>query len=294
MSASSFLAVGHVARDEFEGDPQWRLGGTVLYATAAAARLGVRSDLVTRVGPREHDALAARCAALGIGLHALPGETTTTFAFRYVDGRRQLRLRSRGRGLGIDDVPAGVRTARAVVLASIAHEIDRSLFDAFRGARVVVTAQGYLREWSADGSIHPRAWEDAAEVVARSTAVVLSEEDVGGDLSAPRRWAGHGTVIVTLAERGALVLAEGQETHVPGSVAARVVDQTGAGDAFAAGLAIALAEGNGLLDAVRFANAVASFAIEGVGTAALGTRAEVEARVRSGCGPSPAPACDRR
>ena len=151
-----------------------------------------------------------------------------------------------------------------------------------------MTAQGYLREWAADGSIHPRRWDDVAEVTATASAVVLSDDDVGGDLDEPRRWASpsaegslplHTPVIVTFAERGSLVLVDGTETMVPAYHADRVVDQTGAGDAFAAGLAVALAERRPLLDCVRFAHAVASFAVEAVGTEGLADRSRVEARM---------------
>jgi len=277
-----FIAIGHVARDEFEGEPTWRLGGTALYTAAAAARLGARAAIVTRVGPNEREALEKRCAELGIELHALAAEVTTTFAFRYEDGRRLMRLKARARGLTLNDVPPQVRHAEAVILGSIAHEIDRSLLGAFGHAASVVTAQGYLREWSADGSIHPRRWDDVAEVTASASAIVLSEEDIGGDLDEPRRWAGHTPVIVTLAERGSLVFADREERLVPAFRADRVVDPTGAGDAFAAGLAVALAEGRALLEGVRFAHAVASFAVEAVGTEGLADRKTVEARIARG------------
>ena len=276
-----FLAIGHVTRDEFEGEAGWRLGGTVTYTAATAARLGASASLVTRVGPEERSRLEERCRAFGIRLHALPAEVTTTFAFRYEQGRRILRLRARARGLTLHDVPMELRESEAVVLGSVAHEIDHSLLGAFGDAASVVTAQGYLREWDASGAIRPRRWDDVAEVTATASAVVLSEEDVAGDLGEPRRWAGHTPVIVTLAERGALVLVDGHEDLVPGYRAAGVVDQTGAGDAFGAGLAIALAERRELIDAARFANAVASFAVEAVGTDALADRDAVEARMRS-------------
>jgi sugar/nucleoside kinase (ribokinase family) len=284
-----FLAIGHVARDEFEGEPTWRLGGTALYTAAAAARLGVRAAIVTRVGPKERGALEERCARLGIELHALAGEVTTTFGFRYEGPRRLMRLKARSRGLALSDVPTGLRDADAVILGSIAHEIDRSLLTGFAGAASVVTAQGYLREWDADGHIRPRAWHDVADVSAHATAIVLSEEDVGGDIDVPRGWAAlraHGPpqapVIVTLAERGSIVLADGAERLVPAFRADRVLDPTGAGDAFAAGLAVGLAERRPLLDAVRFAHAVASFAVEAVGTDGLADRATVEARIARG------------
>jgi sugar/nucleoside kinase (ribokinase family) len=278
--SADFLAIGHIARDEFEGEPTWRLGGTALYAAATAARLGTPAALVTRVGPIERPALEERCAHLGITLHALPSSTTTTFAFRYVEGRRLMRLKSRARGISPSDVPPEWRGARAVVLGSVAHELDRSLFGTTSPTATVLVAQGYLREWAADGAIQPRPWDDAHEIVPFVSAVVLSEDDVAGDLSAPRRWARSGRVYVTLAERGVLVLDRGAEKTVPGYPAQRVVDPTGAGDAFAAGLAIALADGLSPDDCARFANAVASFAVEDVGMAGLADRARVDARMR--------------
>src|SRR2546430_17268242 len=96
------VTIGHTARDEFEGDPQWRIGGTATYAAAAAARLGDRVALLTRIGPTQRDRLAARCRELGIELHALESEVTTTVAVRYVDGRRRLRLKARAQGIGAE------------------------------------------------------------------------------------------------------------------------------------------------------------------------------------------------
>src|SRR5437763_14312268 len=81
------VSIGHAARDEFEGDPEWRIGGTATYAAAAAACLGDRVALLTRVGPNERDRLAARGRELGIELHALESAVTTTFSFRCGDGR---------------------------------------------------------------------------------------------------------------------------------------------------------------------------------------------------------------
>src|SRR5437899_1938729 len=154
------VTIGHTARDEFEGEPEWRIGGTATYAAAAAACLGDRVALLTRVS---------------------------------------------------------------------------------------VTG--------------------------------VSEEDIEGDLDLARGWARTAPVIVTIAERGAIVLRGGREVEVGGFPANEVVDQTGAGDAFCAGLALGLADGDDLEAASRFANAVASFAVEGVGTAALASREQVQARM---------------
>src|SRR5256885_290394 len=274
------VTIGHTARDEFEGDPEWRIGGTATYAAAAAACLGDRVALLTRVGPNERERLAARCRELGIEVHALESAVTTTFSFRYVDGRRQLRLKARAKGIGADAIPPALRQTRAVVLASIAHEIEPSVFSVFAGVPRVLAAQGYLRSWDADGTVRRREWDGAAEVLARVSVAVVSEDDIEGDLDLARGWARTAPVIVTIAERGAIVLRGGREVEVGGFLADEVVDQTGAGDAFCAGLALALADGDDLEAATRFANAVASFAVEGVGTLALATREQVQARMQ--------------
>ncbi|HYV21402.1 MAG TPA: PfkB family carbohydrate kinase [Candidatus Bathyarchaeia archaeon] len=273
------VTIGHTARDEFEGDPEWRIGGTATYAAAAAACLGDRVALLTRVGPNEGERLAKRCRELGIELHALESAVTTTFSFRYVDGRRRLRLKARAKGIGADAIPPALRETRAVVLASIAHEIEPSVFAVYSGVPRVLAAQGYLRSWDADGTIRRREWDDAQVVLERVSVTVVSEEDIEGDLDLARGWARIAPVIVTVAERGALVLRGGREVEVGGFPANEVVDQTGAGDAFCAGLALGLADGDDLEAATRFANAVASFAVEGVGTAALASREQVQARL---------------
>ncbi len=275
------LAIGHVTRDEFPGEDDWRLGGSALYAAATAARLGVRTALVTRVGQAERVRLESACAALAIELRALESNVTTTFAFAFdATGRRALKLRARAQDLALADVPGSLREPRAVVLASVAHEIGGDLRGAFPLSARVLVAQGYLRGWDADGTVRARAWEDAADAVRSVDATVLSEEDLADPRDA-ERWSIAAPVVVTLAERGARVLRGGHAVEIAGFRADRVIDPTGAGDAFAAGLALTLGEGRDLLAAARYANAVASFAVEGVGQAGLAERARVDARLGS-------------
>jgi ribokinase len=74
-------------------------------------------------------------------------------------------------------------------------------------------------------------------------------------------------VIVTLGERGALVRNEEITTLVDAVHAGPVIETTGAGDAFAGGLAVALAEGRDIVQATRFACAVAGISVTRTGTA---------------------------
>ncbi len=70
---------------------------------------------------------------------------------------------------------------------------------------------------------------------------------------------GVGTVILTLGERGALLARADGARHVPAFEVAPV-DTTAAGDAFVGGLAVALAEGRALAEAVRWGNAAGALA----------------------------------
>ena len=85
-------------------------------------------------------------------------------------------------------------------------------------------------------------------------------------------------LVVTRGAQGALVITpDGEAAHVPGQTV-NVVDTTGAGDAFTCALGVALAEGQPLLEAVRFATCAGALACTRLGVIpALPTRAEVEA-----------------
>jgi ribokinase len=75
---------------------------------------------------------------------------------------------------------------------------------------------------------------------------------------------GAKTIVVTMGEQGALIMTDSTATEVPG-LSVQVVDTTGAGDAFNSGLAVALAEGKALVDAIRFANCTGALACTRLG-----------------------------
>ncbi|MFB9546859.1 ribokinase [Micromonospora sagamiensis] len=70
-----------------------------------------------------------------------------------------------------------------------------------------------------------------------------------------------GTIVLTLGAEGALIDHDGQRVRVDPVRVPRVVDTTGAGDAFTGALAVALARGDALTDAVRFAAAAGAHAV---------------------------------
>jgi ribokinase len=75
---------------------------------------------------------------------------------------------------------------------------------------------------------------------------------------------GPRAVVVTLGAQGAVVVSEELSAHVP-APPTKVIDTTGAGDAFAGALAATLATGHDLLEAARLGVVVGSATTEHVG-----------------------------
>lgn len=94
--------------------------------------------------------------------------------------------------------------------------------------------------------------------------------------AAALRGRGVGTVIITLGDRGALIMTDERAEHVAAE-RVQAVDSTGAGDAFVGTLGYALAAGRSLRDAVRLACAIATRSVLKTGTqTSFPYRAEVE------------------
>jgi ribokinase len=103
-------------------------------------------------------------------------------------------------------------------------------------------------------------------------AGVSLEEAARSLISSPEQ-----TVVVTRGAEGAQWVKQ-QGSLLQPSFKVEVVDTTGAGDAFNGGLAVALAEGKSLDEAIRFANATAALCVTKPGTApSMPQRADVEA-----------------
>jgi ribokinase len=92
---------------------------------------------------------------------------------------------------------------------------------------------------------------------------------------------GVGTALITLGGQGSLLHSNEKSIHIPIFNAGKVVDTTGAGDAFNGGFAAALSQGATPEDAARFGSATAGISVTRPGTApSMPQRAEIEALLR--------------
>jgi len=75
-----------------------------------------------------------------------------------------------------------------------------------------------------------------------------------------------GCVITTVGEKGAIVTTRSEEIRIPAVPAERVVDPTGAGDAFRAGLLKGIVSGKDIQASARIGAVAAAYAVEQYGT----------------------------
>ncbi len=117
--------------------------------------------------------------------------------------------------------------------------------------------------------------ESEAETLTGLPVTTIAEAEAAADALMAR---GVGAVIITLGANGALYRDRTRSVHVPVISAGPVVETTGAGDAFNGGFAVALSEGQDVVQAMRFACATAGISVTRPGTApAMPARAEIDA-----------------
>ena len=117
--------------------------------------------------------------------------------------------------------------------------------------------------------------ETEAEALTGLPVTSIPEAEAAADALLAK---GVGCVIITLGSNGALYRDRMRSVHVPAISAGPVVETTGAGDAFNGGFAVALSEGQQVIDAIRFGCATAGISVTRAGTApSMPARAEIDA-----------------
>lgn len=103
--------------------------------------------------------------------------------------------------------------------------------------------------------------ETEAEIL---TGISLTTDDAIKHAAQQLRSRGVHTVIITLGSRGVYLATDKESTFIPG-FQVQAVDTTAAGDVFNGTLAVAIAEGKNLIEAIRFANAAAALSVTKIG-----------------------------
>jgi len=263
-------------------------GGKGSNQAVAAARAGADVTFISRVGNDTFGELAFKTwKADGIQTRVTQTATAATgAAFIYVHEKRGENAIIVVPGAAMDLCVADVEAASDVIRASrvFVTQLEQPV-DAARRGLEIARAAGTITVFNPAPAIE---LDDA--LLALSDYVVPNESEAQaltgiavGDLAAARRAGdallakGAGTALITLGERGALFHGKDRSVHIAPFAAGKVVETTGAGDAFVGGFAASLAAGTSSLEAARFGSAAAGISVTRPGTApAMPCRAEIE------------------
>lgn len=279
-SEPGVVVVGSASRDVAPDDPRgWRLGGAAAYAGLALARLGLRPRIL--LGLDREAAGAAELDLLrdaGASIRVVRLARGPVFDNREAGGVREQHCLEPGDPLPARSLPAAWRSVADWLFVPIADELPADWADVpAADARVALGWQGLLRALARGGTTGLRP-PQPSPLLRRSDLVSVSRPD----LHPGTRIEGLGSLlrpgavlVVTDGEAGGSVWRiRGDRTSIadryPAIPAARVLDPTGAGDVFLAGLVAArighplAAAGCGDTD-LRLAAAMGSLTVEAAG-----------------------------
>ena len=272
-------------------------GGKGANQACAAGRLAGRGSLTRMVGRVGYDVFAdhlkASLAAAGVDVafvHATRSQPTGV-ALIWVDrnGQNSIVVAS---GANHALVPADIEGLRGAFrgagfalfqletpLASVTAALKLAREEGARAILDPAPAQPLPPELLAQVDLlTPNETEALLLLGAKQSSSIVNPPEVTGALLA----LGPKAVILKLGERGSYYDDGTTPLHVP---AFRVtpVDTTAAGDTFNGALAVALAEGQSMAGALRFANAAAGLSVTRLGAqASIPTRKEVDELLATG------------
>lgn len=264
-------------------------GGKGANQAVAAARLGADVTMVVSLGTDYFGEMAlANLAAEGIDTRFVRrvSETHTGAALITVDDVKGENMIVVAPGSNSLLLPEDLAPAEAAIASS-----DYLLLQLEIPLETVTAALELAAKHSVPAILNPAPARSLPDGLLSMVGLATPNEteaqlltgvavtDIPSARAAGERLLEHGVqaALVTLGANGALAVTRDGSTHLPG-FRVNVVDSTGAGDAFNGALAVGLAEGRTLAEAIAFANAAAALSVTKIGTApAMPLRAEVAA-----------------
>lgn len=266
------------------------LSGCSTNACLALSKLKVETALIGRVGSDFLARFNSDMHRFGIPSIIEHSDETGGFELIYYDNHGNRTLNLLGDAGKISIFPQVLSESDWILIGPILREIDLAYVKKIKSttqAKIFVDPQGLLRFQSQGSITHGKT--DEVEAIASLSHVfkpneleckVLTGIDPREDFETPAKmihsW-GAKIVIITLAEMGS-VIYNGTDFYKIPAYKTDVLDSTGAGDTYAAGILYALTQDYGLFEAGCFAACVSSIKIEHCGPDFHLTLAEAERR----------------
>jgi sugar/nucleoside kinase (ribokinase family) len=292
------VSVGHLCIDSIilpnRLKPYIILGGSVTYVSFSARRLGASVSIISKVGEDFPEAYLWWLGQEGIDLSRvtkIKDKKTTRFELKYDEGlaNRSLRLISKAAPITMEDLLNPLE-AKFIHLAPITNEIQYEVAEKLRKNAEVLSLdpQGLIRAFDENGQVTIKALADKRilEIVniykssQDEIEAVTGEADLKSAIKAVHDF-GVETIIVTLGMKGAVLSVDGAIYNVPAYTSDKIIDPTGAGDAFMGGFLAEYIRGEDSLWCACVGSAAASTVIEGVGPTSYGDKAEIYRRANA-------------
>ena len=290
------VSVGHFCIDSIflpsKNTPYAVLGGSPTYVSFAARRLDVRVAVISKIGGdfpaaylwwlRQEDVDLS-------GVAKVDSAHTTRFEIKYNSdlSDRTLKLKTRAPPITVDDLPNSLR-AKAIHIAPIAGEITSEVVEKLRSYAEVLSLdpQGLVRTFDQNGNVTHGPLKDKCILglisIYKSSLdeieIITNQPDLNSAIKAIHDY-GVNTVIVTLGMKGTMLSVEGDICNIP-AYKTKVIDPTGAGDAFIGGFLAEYINGENHLRCACVGSATASLVVEAPGPTFFGDKAEIYRRAR--------------
>lgn len=289
------VSVGHFVIDSIllpnRNAPFVVLGGSPTYVSLASRRLDARVSVVSKVGGDFPSAYLWWLRQEGIdlsGIARVEDAHTTRFELKYNNdlSDRLLRLKSRAPPITLADLPTSLK-ARIIHIGPVAGEIAYEVAAKLKECPEVLSLdpQGLVRGFDENGNVIYVQLTDTrilglVDIFKSSRREIESITGLSDVNSVMKSIHGHGVkiVIVTLGASGATVSIEDTVHAVAAFKSEKVVDPTGAGDAFMGGFLAEYVQGEDISRCSCVGSAMASLVVEGIGPTHFGDKTEIYRR----------------
>jgi sugar/nucleoside kinase (ribokinase family) len=277
------------------------LGSPAAYSGAVAARLGLRTGIVTKVGPDAPPGLLQPLKDAGVklsGIDFTSPVTTTNQLIYALDGTKELKYLKQAGPITPQDIPNDLRRAAAFHVCPLDYEIPLETVQSLRtlGGVMSVDMGGYGGAHICRATAAQKKFSrtDLKTLIGCFDIVKASDEDARLIFADARlceeetaqRFVDWGAKIgiVTRGERGSLVFTK-EEQHCVPAIPGHVIDVTGGGDSYIAGFVAEFLQTRDPWKSGVFASAVALCVIEktgGVSAPRMPSQEEARARIPMG------------
>jgi ribokinase len=263
----------------------WGAGGSAVNTAIDGSRLGLRTAVIAKIGFDSFGRIIVdELLREGVDISGLRVSSTGRTGFTIVVIDRDGNIVMYGfKGVAEELDPSEVdneiiSTARYVHIASLRLDTSLKVAEIARKASAKIS-------WDPGRVLAKKGLKELEKMIKSVDIVLVNKVEAsaitGLDIDKYRESAkilkdlGPELVVVKLGSRGVYAFGDGVDEEVPAVKVDRVVDTTGAGDAFAAGLIAGILRGYSLRKALLYANAVAALKITKLGSHEAPTHKEV-------------------